>query len=36
LLVAGLFGWLAGSVIVFLIALVVLLVAAHYAGDSRR
>jgi hypothetical protein len=34
--VAGLFGWLAGSVIVFLTALPALIVAGHHAGDIRR
>ena len=36
LLVAGLVGWASGSLIVFLIALVALLVAGHHAGDVRR
>jgi hypothetical protein len=36
LLVAGLLGWVSGSLIVFLIAPVVLLVAGHHAGDIRR
>lgn len=34
--IAGLIGWVAGSWIVFLIALCVLLVARFYAGDIRR
>ena len=36
LLVAGLVGWLTGSVIVFLIALSALLLAGYHAGDIRR
>jgi hypothetical protein len=36
LLVAGLVGWVSGSLGVFLIALVALLVAGHQAGDVRR
>ena len=36
LLVAGLFGWVIGSLGVFLIARVALLVAGHHAGDVRR
>jgi hypothetical protein len=35
-LVAGLLGWVTGSLIVFLIALVALLLADHHAGESRR
>jgi hypothetical protein len=36
LLVAGLVGWVSGSVIVFLIVLVAPLVANYHAGDVRR
>jgi hypothetical protein len=36
LLVAGLFGWVSGSLRGFLFALVALLVAGHHAGNSRR
>src|SRR5262245_52825900 len=36
LLVAGLLAWVTGSLIVFLIALVALLVAGYHAGDLRR
>jgi hypothetical protein len=36
LLVAGLFGWVTGSMAVFLIALAALLVAGYHAGDIRR
>src|SRR5262245_57775764 len=36
LLVAGLVGWLTGSVLPFLIALSALLVAGSHAGDIRR
>ena len=36
LLVAGLFGGLMGSWVVFVIALAALLVAAFHAGDLRR
>ena len=36
LLVASLIGWLTGSVIVFLLALIALLVAGYHAGDVRR
>jgi hypothetical protein len=35
-LVASRLEWASGSLIVFLIALVALLVAGHHAGDSRR
>jgi hypothetical protein len=35
-LVAGLLGWVTGSVAVFLIALAVLLAVSYYAGDIRR
>jgi hypothetical protein len=35
LLVAGLFGWLTGSWVVFGIALAALLIAAHHTGDIR-
>jgi hypothetical protein len=34
--IAGLVGRASGSLIVFLIALVALVVAGHYAGDVRR
>jgi hypothetical protein len=34
--VAGLLGWVTGSVTVFLIALAALLVAGLHAGDIRR
>ena len=36
LLVAGLFAWVTGSLMVFWIALVALLVTAYHAGDIRR
>ena len=36
LLANGLVGWVTGSVIVLLIALVALLVAGYHAGDVRR
>jgi hypothetical protein len=36
LLVAGLFGWLTGSWIVFGVALAALLIAAYHAGDIRQ
>src|SRR5262249_12552616 len=36
LLVAGLLGWVTGSLLVFLIALIALLVAGYHAGDIRR
>jgi len=36
LLVAGLFGWLTGSWVVFVVALVARRVAGSHAGDSRR
>jgi hypothetical protein len=35
LLVAGLFGWVSGSLGGFLFALVALLVAGYHAGDIR-
>jgi hypothetical protein len=36
LLVAGLVGWVTGSLAVFRIALIALLVASYHAGDIRR
>jgi hypothetical protein len=36
LLVAGLLGWVSGSLGGFLIALVALLLAGHHAGDIHR
>jgi hypothetical protein len=36
LLIAGLFGWVTGSLAVFLIALGALLLAAYHAGDIRK
>jgi len=36
LLIAGLPGWATGSATLFLIALIGLLIAASYAGTSRR
>jgi hypothetical protein len=36
LLVAGLFGGLTGSLIVFVIAWIAIMAAAYHAGDIRR
>jgi hypothetical protein len=36
LLVAGLLGWVTGSLLVFLFALIALLFAGYHAGDIRR
>src|SRR5262249_50698430 len=36
LLIAGLLGWVTGSLLVFLLALVALLVAGSHGGDIRR